>query len=235
MRINKFIASTGICSRRKAEEYINGKRVKINGEIAYLHSTVDETKDIVTLDDKAIELKEDKIYILFNKPVGIICTTERHIKHNIIDYINYPIRIFPIGRLDQDSHGLIVLTNDGDIVNKALRSENNHSKEYVVTVNKDIDDNFIQKMQNGVTIYNPVHDTMVKTKRCELMKITNRKFKIILTQGYNRQIRRMCKALGYDVIDLCRTRFLTLKDSKLKTGKWRLISGEELNIFLDSL
>lgn len=235
MRINKYIASTGLCSRRKAEEYINEQRVTINDEIAFLHSTVDETKDVVKLDGKIIKLNENKVYILFNKPIGIITTTERHIKNNIIDYINYPERIFPIGRLDQDSHGLIVLTNDGDIVNKALRSENNHSKEYIVKVNKDIDDNFLENMRNGVMIYNPVHDNMVKTKKCVVNKINKRKFKIILTQGYNRQIRRMCKALGYEVIDLERIRFMNLKDKDLLPGKWRELKKEEKVQFLSNL
>lgn len=235
MRINKYIAETGLCSRRKAEEYINQGRVSINGVIAQLHSTVDEKNDVVCIDNKVIKISDAKVYILLNKPKGIICTTERHIKNNIIDYVNYPVRIFPIGRLDQDSHGLIVLTNDGDIVNSALRSENEHSKEYVVSVNKDIDQTFITKMQDGVSIYNPVHDKMVTTKKCVVQQIAKRKFKITLTQGYNRQIRRMCKALNYDVIDLCRTRFMNLKDAKLPCGKWRFLDDEEKSVFLKVL
>lgn len=235
MRINKFIASTGICSRRKAEEYINQGRVYINGQKAELHSIVDETKDTVSLDNKPISIKDEKVYILLNKPVGIISTTEKKVKNNIIDYVNYPIRIFPIGRLDQDSHGLIVLTNDGDVVNKALRSENNHRKEYVVTVNRDIDDFFIEAMQNGIKIYNPVHDEMVITKKCEVIKLSHNKFKITLSQGYNRQIRRMCKALGYSVNDLCRISFMNLKDPSLKPGMWRLLSDNEKGDFLNAL
>ena len=234
MRINKYIAETGLCSRREAENYINEKRVCINGEPAFLYSDVQEN-DIVTLDGIIIKRKIEKIYILFNKPKGITVTTERHILGNIIDYIHYPERIFPIGRLDKDSRGLIVLTNDGDVINKALRSENNHSKEYVVTVNKAISPAFLRQMAAGVIIFNPVSGQKVQTKKCQIHKIDEKTFKIVLTQGYNRQIRRMCQALGYEVKDLCRIRFMNLEDFKLPEGQWRLFTKEEKKTFLNSL
>lgn len=228
MRINKYISSTGYCSRRKAEEIITEGRVRVNGELANINTVIDENIDVVTIDGKKIEVMEEKIYLLLNKPVGITCTTERHIKGNIIDYVNYPKRIFPVGRLDKDSHGLILLTNDGDIVNKALREENNHSKEYLVQVDKPILPSFIQKMKAGVEIYNPVQHEMVKTKKCKVSPAGKRSFKIVLTQGYNRQIRRMCKACGYKVIDLERIRFMNLQDEKLEMGKWRKLTSKEI-------
>ncbi len=226
MRINKYIASTGLTSRRKAEELINQGLVTINGEVAVLSSTVEEG-DVVTLNGKVIEEKQNKVVLLFNKPKGITCTTERHVKGNIIDYINYPERIFPIGRLDKDSTGLILLTNDGDLVNECLRVENSHQKEYSVKVDKPINTDFLEKMQKGVTIYNPVTDSMVTTLPCTLKQTSKNSFNIILTQGYNRQIRRMCSALGYRVTFLQRIRFMHL-NLDVKEGCYRLLSNSDI-------
>ncbi|MDO4198387.1 MAG: pseudouridine synthase [Erysipelotrichaceae bacterium] len=227
MRINKYIASSGLCSRRKAEEYIEKGQVTINGKTAVLSSTVNEG-DIVLLDGKPIEPKKETIVLLFNKPKGITCTTEHKVKDNIIDYINYPERIFPIGRLDKDSEGLILLTNNGDLVNECLRVENNHEKEYTVKVNKDITDEFIYKISKGVKIYNPVNNSYVTTLPCDIQKINDRTFNIILKQGYNRQIRRMCSAFGYNVRSLKRTRFMHL-NLDVKPGEYRLLNNKEIS------
>lgn len=226
MRINKYISSTGLCSRRKAEEYIEQGLVKINGEKAILSSTV-EDGDIVTLNGKIIERKVEEVVLLFNKPKGITCTTEHKVKDNIIDFINYPERIFPIGRLDKDSTGLILLTNNGDLVNECLRVENGHEKEYVVKVDKDITDKFLHSMSNGVKIYNPVTRRYVKTLPCRLTQTSNNTFNIILKQGYNRQIRRMCSAFEYHVISLKRIRFMHLH-LDVKEGQYRLLTSNEI-------
>ena len=226
MRINKFIASTGLCSRRQAEEYISNGQVTINGELAILSSTV-EDGDVVTLNGEIIRKKENNVVLLFNKPKGITCTTERKVKGNIIDFINYPERIFPIGRLDKDSQGLILLTNDGDLVNECLRVENGHEKEYVVRVDKPITEDFLQKMTNGVRIYNPVTESYVKTLPCELKQMGKNHFNIILKQGYNRQIRRMCSAFDYHVISLKRIRFMHL-NLDVEEGQYRLLNEKEI-------
>ena len=226
MRINKFIASTGLCSRRQAEEYISNSQVTINGELAILSSTV-EDGDVVTLNGEIIRKKENNVVLLFNKPKGITCTTERKVKGNIIDFINYPERIFPIGRLDKDSQGLILLTNDGDLVNECLRVENGHEKEYVVRVDKPITEDFLQKMTNGVRIYNPVTESYVKTLPCELKQMGKNHFNIILKQGYNRQIRRMCSAFDYHVISLKRIRFMHL-NLDVEEGQYRLLNEKEI-------
>lgn len=220
-RLNKYISETGICSRREADKYIEQGLVTINGKKAEMGIKV-KIGDVVKLNGKKIGLKKESIYIAFNKPVGITCTTEKKIKGNIIDYIGYPQRIFPIGRLDKDSQGLIFLTNDGDIVNKILRAGNNHEKEYIVTVNKRITTEFINKMSNGI----PILDTV--TKKCFVKKINNRVFKIILTQGLNRQIRRMCEYLGYEVVKLERIRIMNVSLEDLPIGKWRNLTAEEL-------
>lgn len=227
MRLNNFISSTGLCSRRKADELIEQKKVKVNGEIATLGVRVG-LEDKVEVDGKLLEKKKNDVYIALNKPVGIVCTTERHIKGNIIDFINYPERIFPIGRLDKDSEGLILLTNDGSIVNEILREENNHEKEYIVTVNKEITPPFIKGMAKGVKIYNPVKNNYTMTKSCKVVKISDRSFKIILSQGLNRQIRRMCTHFGYKVIKLKRIRIDSIKLEGLPIGKWRKLKEEEL-------
>ncbi len=226
MRINKYIAASGLCSRRKAEEFLNDGRVTVNGVVASIATVLNEG-DEVRVDGKIVEPKVEYTVLLFNKPVGITCTTERHIKGNIIDYINYPERIFPIGRLDKDSSGLILLTNNGDLVNQCLRKENGHQKEYIVEVDKPIDDAFLSNMSKGVRIYNPVTEHYVKTLPCKLKKINDRKFSIILTQGYNRQIRRMCQAFHYHVTSLKRVRFMHLK-LDVKVGEYRLLSQQEI-------
>lgn len=228
MRINKFISETGVCSRREADKLIEAEKVTINGSIAKLGSTV-ELGDEVLVNGKPIGVKKKSDYIVLNKPVGITCTTEKHIEGNIVDFINYPERIFPIGRLDKDSQGLILLTNDGDIVNKVLRSENEHEKEYIVSVNKKITSAFIQNMSSGVDIL----DT--KTKPCKVIPVNNRVFNIVLTQGLNRQIRRMCSALGYHVVQLERIRIMNIKINGLKIGQWRKLTKEELHELFEKL
>lgn len=222
MRLNKFISETGMCSRRAADELISSGRVTINGKRAELGTPVNEG-DEVRVDKRIISARQQKhVYLCLNKPVGITCTTERHIKGNIIDFIGHPQRIFPIGRLDKDSDGLILLTSNGDIVNEILRSENNHEKEYIVTVNKAVTDEFLSGMANGVRIL----DT--KTKPCKVSRINKNTFRIILTQGLNRQIRRMCEVFGYDVTRLQRVRIINVALGKLKIGQWRNLTEQEL-------
>jgi 23S rRNA pseudouridine2604 synthase len=191
-RLNKAISETGYCSRRGADKLIEEGRVKVNGKAVELGVKVN-SNDKISVDGRIIIKEVENIYLAFNKPIGITCTTEKHIKGNIIDFINYPERIFPIGRLDKPSEGLIFMTNDGDIVNKILRANNKHEKEYIVTVNKAITPEFIQKMSNGIAILDTV------TKKCKVEKINDTTFNIILTEGLNRQIRRMCEYLGYEV------------------------------------
>ena len=223
VRINKYFSEVGYLSRREADRLIEQKRVTINGAIAEMGSRVAPT-DEVRLNGKLIEAKGNKqVYIAFNKPRGIVCTTDsRREKNNIIDYINYPERIFPIGRLDKDSQGLIFLTSDGDIVNKILRAGNNHEKEYLVTVKQPITKSFIYKMGNGV----PILDTV--TKKCYVEQIDKFTFRIILTQGLNRQIRRMCEQLGNKVVELKRYRIMNI-DLDIPIGKWRYLTKKELD------
>lgn len=232
MRLNNYISSTGICSRREADKLIEQKKVLINGKVAQIGQPVNEG-DVVKVNGKIVKPKKTNVYIALNKPVGITCTTERHVKGNIIDYINYPERIFPVGRLDKPSEGLIILTSDGSIVNKILRSENNHEKEYIVTVNKDITSDFISKMSNGVKIFNPVTNKNVITKKCKVTKVNNRTFKIVLTQGYNRQIRRMCKVFNYEVKKLQRVRIINLTLKGIAPGKWRKLTEKEVKRLID--
>ncbi len=223
-RINKYLSETGYCSRREADKLIDQGRVEINGKIALIGTKISK-KDQVSVDGIAVERQKKKkmIYIAFNKPVGVVCTTDtKREKNNIIDFINYPHRIFPIGRLDKASEGLIFLTNDGDIVNKILRSRNNHEKEYLVLVNKPVTKEFTEAMQNGV----PILDTI--TKKCMIKKTGKKTFKITLTQGLNRQIRRMCEYLGYEVKQLKRIRIMNIK-LDLKVGKHRSFTAAELN------
>lgn len=222
VRINKYLSEIGFCSRRKADELLSKGRIKINGKVPELGTKV-ELGDVVTVDNKPVkEPKEDFIYIAFNKPVGIVCTTDtRREKNNIIDFIGHEKRIFPIGRLDKPSEGLIFLTNDGDIVNKILRAKNEHEKEYIVRVNKPITRQFIQKMSSGV----PVLDTV--TNPCFVEQMSSNMFRIILTQGLNRQIRRMCEFLDYKVVTLKRVRIMNVK-LDLKVGKWRYLHSDEL-------
>lgn len=228
MRINKYISETGFCSRREADKLIEAKRVKINGGIAEVGSIV-EIGDTVYIDNNKICKKKKAIYIALNKPVGITSTTEKHIEGNIVDFVNHPERIFPIGRLDKDSEGLILLTNNGDIVNKILRAENNHEKEYVVTVNKKITETFIEGMSKGVNILG------TKTKPCKVTAISDRVFKIILTQGLNRQIRRMCQKFDYRVVKLKRIRIMNIHLGDLKIGKWRNLTSGELSELMKNI
>ncbi len=233
MRLNKYISSTGLCSRREADKLIEEGKVRVNGEPASLGVRV-EKGDQVHVNGKLLRPKKNNIYIALNKPAGITCTTERHVEGNIIDFINYHERIFPIGRLDKDSEGLILLTNDGDIVNEILREENNHKKEYIVTVDKNIDDNFIKNMANGVRIFNPVKKRPTMTKKCEIIKLNKRTFKITLSQGLNRQIRRMASACGYKVVKLKRVKIMNIDLENLPLGKWRYLKEEELAHILKS-
>jgi len=226
--LNKYISETGFCSRREADNYIDQGRVTINDNIAIKGNRVKEG-DVVEIDGEPIKKKDKTVYIAFNKPVGITCTTDLKDKSNIISFINYKTRIFPIGRLDKPSEGLIFLTNDGDIVNKILRAGNNHEKEYVVTTDKPITGDFIHKMSNGVKILDTV------TKKCFVKQEGKNRFRIILTQGLNRQIRRMCTALGYEVITLRRTRIMHLTLSNLPTGKWRYFTPDEIKLMEISL
>ena len=223
-RINKFLSEIGYCSRRAADKLIDQGRVKINGEIPLMGTKV-SNEDQVSVNGKVVHRAKKKkmVYIAFNKPVGIVCTTDQmREKNNIIDYINYPTRIFPIGRLDKPSEGLIFLTNDGDIVNKILRARNNHEKEYEVTVSKPITKEFIEAMGNGV----PILDTV--TRKCFVKQTDKKKFKIILTQGLNRQIRRMCEYLEYDVRKLKRVRIMNIK-LDIPVGEYRDFTATELN------
>ncbi len=221
-RINKFLSEAGYCSRRAADKLINEGRVTINGKIPEMGTKI-APSDEVRVDGEIIgDAKEKPVYIAFNKPIGIVCTTDTKVeKDNIIDYINYPSRIFPIGRLDKPSEGLIFLTNDGDIVNKILRAKNNHEKEYIVTVNKPITKDFIVKMSNGI----PILDTI--TRNCKVSLINKYTFNITLTQGLNRQIRRMCEYLEYEVTKLKRVRIMNIP-LDVPVGKWRNITAKEL-------
>src|ERR1035437_3196568 len=221
-RLNKFISETGTCSRREADKLIEQGRVTVNGKVPELGTKVSDV-DEITIDGKPLNSKEKSIYIAFNKPVGITSTTDLKDKDNIIDYIHHPKRIFPIGRLDKPSEGLIFLTNDGDIVNKILRAGNNHEKEYVVTVDKPITGDFVQRMENGVSILDTV------AKKCFVEQEGKNKFRIISAQGLNRQIRRMCEALDYNVTKLKRTRIMNITLEKLNVGEWRYLSTEEIN------
>ena len=222
-RINKYLSEVGYCSRRGADRLIEEGKVTVNGKIPEIGTKVEEG-DYVEVEGQIIEKlkKQKKIYLIFNKPVGIVCTTNRREEpDNIIDFIKYPSRIFPIGRLDKPSEGLIFLTNDGDIVNKILRARNNHEKEYIVSVNRPINRDFVQSMSSGVKILETI------TKNCFVKQIGPKKFKIILTQGLNRQIRRMCEALGYRVKSLKRVRIMNIK-LNVETGKYREFTKQEL-------
>tara|TARA_Y100000385_G_scaffold10272_1_gene10827 strand:- start:912 stop:1640 length:729 start_codon:yes stop_codon:yes gene_type:complete len=222
-RINKYLSEIGYCSRRAADKLIEEGRILINNAPPEMGVKIDSSDEIKIDGKLVLETNKRSIYLAFNKPVGIVCTTDtRFEKNNIIEYINYPERIFPIGRLDKPSEGLILLTNDGDIVNKILRSRNHHEKEYLVEVNKPIDDQFISKMSKGV----PILDTI--TKDCTVEKISKFRFKIILTQGLNRQIRRMCEYLDYNVVKLKRIRIMNIS-LDMPLGKHRELSDNEFN------
>lgn len=219
--LNKFISNTGFCSRRAADELIQDGRVTINNIVAVKGNRVNEG-DVVRIDGNPLKSKDPTIYIAFHKPVGVSSTTDLSDKSNIIDYLKYPKRIFPIGRLDKPSEGLIFLTNDGDIVNKILRAGNNHQKEYLVTVDKPINDDFIFKMSNGVKILDTI------TQKCFVKKTGKNTFRIILTQGLNRQIRRMTEVLGFHVVKLVRTRIMNVSLEGIPYGKWRYLTSVEM-------
>lgn len=228
MRIQKYISETGFCSRRQTNRLIIEGRVTVNGIVSDKNTMIAE-HDEVLIDGRPIPRKEQSVYLALHKPVGITCTAAKEVEGNIIDFVNYPTRIFPVGRLDKASEGLILMTNDGDIFNKILRSEHGHEKEYVVTVDKVITEQFVLEMESGVEILNTI------TKPCKVEKISDNVFKIILTQGLNRQIRRMCKALGYRVERLQRIRIMNIHLGNLEAGAWRELSQQELNELLKEL
>jgi 23S rRNA pseudouridine2604 synthase len=224
VRLNKFISETGACSRREADDWITSGRVTVNGLRADLGTQI-EAGDQVALDGAVIGAASDRpraVYIALNKPVGITCTTERHIDGNIIDFVDHSERVFPIGRLDKESEGLILLTNDGDIVNEVLRAEHNHEKEYLVAVDRSITDEFVTHMSRGVRI------DAGMTRPCKLAAVSARSFRIVLTQGLNRQIRKMCEALGYQVVALQRVRIMHIELGHLKLGRWRNLTDAEV-------
>ncbi|WP_167618364.1 23S rRNA pseudouridine(2604) synthase RluF [Maribellus sediminis] len=219
-RLNKAISETGFCSRREADRLIEAGKVKVNGTVAGLGVQVTRT-DKIEVEGKLITKEVEDIYLAFNKPVGIICTTDTSIRDNIIDFIKFPERIFPIGRLDKPSEGLIFLTNDGDIVNKVLRSGNNHEKEYIVSVNRKVTQTFVRQMSEGV----PILETV--TKKCKVERISDYTFRIVLTQGLNRQIRRMCSYLGYEVTRLQRVRIMNISLDGINVGEYRHFTASE--------
>jgi 23S rRNA pseudouridine2604 synthase len=222
IRLNKYISDSGVCSRREADRLVEAGKVKVNGEVAVMGLRIKEG-DVVTVDGKPVKLQERLVLLAVNKPVGIECTTDRTNPDNIISFLNYPQKIFYIGRLDKNSHGLILMTNDGDLANRISKSVNKHEKEYIVKVNKKIDNEFIINMSNGVKILDTV------TRKCKVNKIDDYTFNIILTQGLNRQIRRMCNALGFKVIDLKRIRVMNIKLGNLQEGSYRNVSDSEIS------
>jgi len=231
IRLNKFISDSGTCSRREADKYIEQGHVFVNGRRAEVGTMISAKHDKVTLNGNLIEAKEgtDFVFIAFNKPVGIISTTEIGVKDSIIDYIGYHERIFPVGRLDKESQGLIFLTNNGDIVNKILRAGNKHEKEYLVTVDKPVTDDFIQKMSSGVPILGEM------TKKCKVVKESVFSFRIVLIQGLNRQIRRMCEYFEYDVVKLERVRIMNISLKGIPLGEWRQLQEEEMEQIMTAI
>lgn len=221
IQLNKYISSSGFCSRREADRYIEEARVTINDEIAFRGARV-QPGEVVAVDGERIKVsRKQSLYIALNKPMGITCTTDLNDRSNIISFVNHPKRIFPIGRLDKDSEGLILLTNDGDIVNKILRAGNDHEKEYIVTVNRALTPEFVKRMAGGLRILG------TKTKPCVMKQLGNRSFRILLTEGLNRQIRRMCEVLDYEVVSLKRVRIMNITLGNLAVGKWRKLSFVE--------
>lgn len=227
MRLNQFISSSGLCSRRKVDVLIKEGRVTVNGEKIALGHVMSEG-DRVEVDGQLIAAKQQDIYLMLNKPQGITCTAARHIEGNIIDFVNYPERIFPVGRLDKQSEGLILLTNDGSITNELLLEENNHEKDYIVTVDKQITQVFIEDLASGVDIYNPRKKGNTRTNPCKVVQLDDYRFKITLSQGLNRQIRRMCRRFQYTVTRLQRVRIKNLPLGTLALGEWRELSIEEI-------
>jgi 23S rRNA pseudouridine2604 synthase len=222
------MSNTGYCSRRETERLLAAGRITVNGKTATKDTFVD-TDDCILLDGSPVPMKERNIYLLLHKPTGIVCTAQRQVKNNLIDYMNYPERIFAVGRLDKDSEGLLLLTNDGDIVNKIMRVENGHEKEYIVTVDRPYPDSFLKGMASGVEILDQM------TEPCTVTRIDEMTFRIILKQGLNRQIRRMTKEFGYYVTRLRRVRIMSLSIDRLPYGQWRELTDEELNVLMKDL
>ncbi|REB11572.1 pseudouridine synthase [Sporosarcina sp. BI001-red] len=227
MRLNQYISSSGFCSRRQAERFITAEKVLVNGEIAP-HVCFVEDHDLVVVDGHKIKHSFNKVYMILNKPSGIICTASPDVVDNIIDFVSYPERIFPVGRLDKETEGLIVLTNDGSIVNELMKEENNHEKEYIVTVDKKITDSFIEDLSNGVEIYNPRKKGTTRTNACAVVQMDDYTFRITLSQGLNRQIRRMCRRFQYTVTHLKRIRIKHIHLGSLESGHWRFLTKEEI-------
>lgn len=234
MRLNKYLSQSGVCSRREADRLIEAGRVTIEGRIADVGSQVTEGQ-VVCLDNKVVKLSEEFILIALNKPVGIECTTDLSNKDNIVSFINYGKRIFPVGRLDKNSEGLILLTNSGELSDKLMRGSNYHEKEYIVTVDKKINSDFVKRMSNGIPLIDEEHNLNTVTRKCKVTKVSDNTFKIILTQGLNRQIRRMCKYLGYNVVKLKRVRIMNINLGNLPGGKYRKVTVEETNQLKKSL
>ncbi|MBD5088665.1 MAG: pseudouridine synthase [Clostridiales bacterium] len=228
MRLNKYLSDVGVCSRREADRWIEAGRVSVDGIVAVMGQKISRNQSVL-VDGKPIKKEEEKVLLAFNKPKGIVCTTSKKDKDNIVDYLNYKTRIYPVGRLDKDSEGLILLTNQGELVDKILRGSNYHEKEYIVTVNKKLTPEFIRAMGKGV----PILDVI--TRPCEIEAIGTRTFRIILTQGLNRQIRRMCEYFDYRVVDLQRVRVMNIRLGRLKTGTYRKIVGTEFKELLELL
>lgn len=220
IRLNKYLSDAGVCSRREADRWIEQGKVTVNGEIAQMGMKVSPDSE-VRVHGKKVKREEEKVLLAMNKPAGIVCTAEKREKNNIVDYMKYPKRIYPVGRLDKDSTGLLLLTNDGELVNKIMRAGNYHEKEYLVSVSKPITEEFCRQMSRGVAILDTV------TRPCRVEKTGERSFRIVLTQGLNRQIRRMCEALGYRVVTLQRVRIMNIRLENLKEGTWRVVEGEE--------
>jgi len=230
VRINKYIADAGICSRRNADKLIEEGKVFVNGKVAVSGIKVTK-KDNVIVDGKEIKGADSKVYLLFNKPVGIVCTSDKKDKNNIIDYIHYQTRIMYAGRLDKDSEGLMLMTNDGDLIDALMRAKNAHEKEYVVSVKNPIDKNFIYELRGGIYL----EELNVTTRKCKATMIDNKTFRITLTEGHNRQIRRMCEALGNEVVSLKRVRIVNLTLGELAIGKYRNLTREEANTLFDKI
>ena len=228
VRINKFLSEAGVCSRREADRQIEAGNVTIGGRTAQMGDKVME-EQVVCFQGKPVKKEEEMILIAFHKPAGIVCTAEKREKNNVIDYLNYPKRIYPVGRLDKDSEGLLLLTNNGDMVNKIMRAGNMHEKEYIVTVNKPVTDSFLRGLAGGV----PLVELGVTTRKCRVERIGKKQFRIILTQGLNRQIRRMCEYFGYRVQKLVRVRIMNIRLGDLECGKYRDVTPEEYRKLLE--
>lgn len=228
IRINKYLSEAGVCSRRAADQLIEEGKVTVNGNLATIGTKVSRL-DQVKVEGVLVKPEKKMVLLAVNKPIGIVCTAEKREKNNIIDFMNYPIRIYPIGRLDKESQGLLLMTNNGDLVNKIMRAGNVHEKEYIVTVNKDVTDEFLEGMRNGV----PILDTV--TRPCVVEKVGNRKIRMILTQGLNRQIRRMCEYFDYRVVALKRTRIMNIMLGDLKPGAYRFLTEKELADLMEAL